>query len=85
MKKFIPIAAICLVALLAIVGGRMAPVGAQDDPTAMNKPVVVAGDNPGEVVVTWQANDQANFYRIAGWPAKITMRSGQPAVIGVKR
>ena len=41
-------------------------INAQDGPAAPANIIVVNGPNPGEVIVTWDAVGDANFYRI-GW------------------
>ena len=68
MKYASTIAALLLVAVLALFGASAAPapVAAQSSLNPPRNIIVANGDNPGEVMVNWDAVPEADVYRV-GW------------------
>ena len=85
MKYAMPAAVAMVVAIALLTGGvgKVAPATAQGDPFTAPTGVVVRDDaTPGDVVISWEALETANYYRI-GWVAypdyeEISLTGGRP-------
>lgn len=69
IKPSTAIAALLLAVLLAASIGDFSTVAAQGGSSTPGKPEVAPGERDGEVVVSWEAVEQANYYVIA-WLAR---------------